>query len=115
MSSPSLDNSKAVRLSQVIFFLLALTMAVFSLLTLRYGTPLWVAALMALDALLLVCAGWFITRSSPTIFLLAILLVCGNILATMMDQFGWVDAIVLLAFMAQLVLLVTARRQLTKG
>lgn len=105
------NQSRLVRLAQTLFFLLAAAMAVFGLLTFFYGTPPVVAALMLVDALLLGLAGWLIPRRSNFFYWLSILLVLGNILATLADQFGWVDAIVLLTFVALLAALLAAHRQ----
>lgn len=101
-----------MRLAQLFFFLLALTMAVFGGVTLfRHNAPPWTAILMIMDAILLGLAGWLISRRSTLIFSLAVLLAAGNAVLTVMDQFGWGDALVLLGFLVLLVLLVVARRQ----
>ncbi len=103
---------KAVRWAQILFFLLALAMAVFGVVTLfRHNAPAWAAGLMLLDAVLLGASGWLITRCSRLFYLLMVGLVAGNAVLTVMDQFGWPDALVFAAFLALLILLVTTRRR----
>jgi hypothetical protein len=103
-----------VPLAQALFFLLAAALAVFGVLTLSYGTPPLAAALMLVDAVLLGLAGGLLARASTLGYLLAVGLVLGNILAILADQFGWVDAAVLLAFVALLAVLLAARRRFLK-
>jgi hypothetical protein len=106
--------TKAVRLSQLLFFLMALAMAIFGVISLfRQNVPAWAAILMVVDAVLLGLAGWLITRRSSVFHLLAVGLVAGNAILTITDQFGWVDAVVLLIFLVLLALLVVQRRQFT--
>lgn len=103
-----------VRLARIAFFLLALVMAVFGVFTLfRHNAPPWAAILMLVDAALLGLAGALIARRSIPVHLLAVCLVAGNAVLTIADQFGWVDAAVLLAFLALLALLVVERRKFT--
>lgn len=112
MSTNNFQITKPVRLAQVIFFLLALAMAVFGVVTLfRHNAPPWIAALMLVDTVLLGLAGWLITRRSRFFHLLAVCLVAGNAVLTIADQFGWADAAVLAAFLSLLVLLVVKRGQ----
>ncbi len=114
--APIFRNSfRLVPLAQVLYFLLAAALAVFGVLTLSHGTPPFTAALMLVDAVLLGLAGGFLPRSATLGYLLAVGLVVGNILAILADQFGWVDAAVLLAFLALLVVLLAARRQLLRN
>lgn len=103
---------KAVRWAQILFFLLALAMAVFGVATLfRHNAPAWAGGLMLLDAVLLGVSGWLITRCSRIFHLLMVGLVAGNAVLTVLDQFGWPDALVFAAFLALLILLVTTRKQ----
>lgn len=116
MSINNFQISKHVRLAQVIFFLLALAMAVFGVVTLfRHNALPWVAILLLVDAALLGLAGWLITRRSNILHLLAVGLVGGNAVLTITDQFGWVDAAVLAVFLSLLVLLVVKRRQFVQA
>jgi len=100
-----------LRLAQLFFFLLALTMAVFGGVTLfRHNAPPWTAILMILDAVLLGVAGWLISRRSTRIYLSAALLAAGNAVLTVMDQFGWADALILCSFLVLLLILVVGNR-----
>ncbi len=111
MRTPLSNNSKVVRAVRLLFFLLALTMATFALLTVRHGTPLWIAWLMMLDAALLCLAGWLLAHRSTLIFFAAVLLTAGNITAIFMDQVGPADFAMIAAFSVLLLLLILQRER----
>jgi hypothetical protein len=101
----------SVRAARLLFFLLALVMAVFAVLTVRHGTPMWVASLIMLDAVLLDLAGWLLARRSTFIFFAAFILAAGNIVAIFFDEIGPVDLALQVAFSALLLLLIVQREQ----
>lgn len=112
MHNHSTGVARSVQWVQILFFLLALAMAAFGVITLfRHNAPPWAAVLMMVDSVLLGSAGWLIGRRSILIHLLAVLLAAGNAVLTVTDQFGWVDAFVLSGFLVLLLILVVARRQ----
>jgi hypothetical protein len=105
MLAQSLTQSNSVRAARLLFFLLSLILAVFAVLTVRHGTPMWTVWLMALDAVLLNLAGWLLSRRSTLFFFAAVLLAAGNAIAILFDEMGPVDFALLAAFLVLLLLL----------
>ena len=111
MLTQTQTQSNSIFFARLLFFLLSLVMAVFAVFTVRYGTPLWTAGLMMLDAVLLCLAGWLLARRSTLFFFAAVLLAAGNVVATLLDEVGPVDFAVLAAFSALLLLLIVQRER----
>lgn len=111
MLAQSQTRSNSVRVARLLFFLLSLTLAIFGVLTVRRGTPMWTAGLMLLDAVLLNLAGWLLLRRSTLFFFAAVLLTAGNLVAILFDEMGPIDFIVFAAFSVLLLLLILQREQ----
>lgn len=109
VQAPARSNS--VRAVWLLFFLLSLTLAVFAVLTVRHGTPMWIVWLMMLDAVLLNLAGWLLSRRSTLFFFASVLLAAGNIVAILLDQMGPVDFAMFTAFSVLLLLLILQHDQ----
>lgn len=102
-------QSNSIRAARLLFFLLSLTLAVFAVLTVRYGTPMWVAGLMMLDAVLLNLAGWLLARRSTPLFFAAVVLAAGNVVAILLDEMGPIDFAIFAAFSVLVLLLILQR------
>lgn len=111
-------SSRGLKLTQAMFFINALTWFIFGVLSmilaLKTGTPTrWVITLLMIaNAGGMFWFGLMISGRRNRIFFLAILFVSLNVVFTITDQFGWIDALILLLNLCLLGLLFVTRKRL---
>ena len=107
-----------LKMTQILFFVNAATWLVFGVLgftQLRTGSSnlrLIYSVLMVVNAAVLVWFGVMIVRAQAHIFFLAILYIALNAVLSITDQFGWIDALILLLNLCLLGLLFVTRQRL---
>ena len=115
-----LHSSRGLKLTRAMFFINALTWLIFGVLSLilaiETGTPTrWVITLlMVANAGGLFWFGVMIASGRNRIFFLAFLYVSLNIVLTITDQFGWIDALILLLNLCLLGMLFVTRMRFDK-
>jgi hypothetical protein len=72
-----------------------------------------IAALMFINAGVLLWSGWGIGRGKRWYYYFGLIVLAGNIFLTMTDEFGFLDLVVLLIAIVLFVLLVVARSNYT--
>lgn len=107
-----------MKLTRSLFLLTAVILAVLSVASfLRsfMGSDLRIymlySALMAGDAACMFICGFFLARKSRLLYWFAVALLSVNILATIFDQFGWVDLAFVLLNIGTLASLITHRKE----
>ena len=107
-----------LKLSQILFFVNAAVWLVFGVLSFTQirasirDFRLVYSVLMVANAAVMLWFGFMIIRAQAHIFFLAILYIALNVVLSITDQFGWIDAIILLLNLTILGLVFVTRQRL---
>ncbi|MGD8404201.1 MAG: hypothetical protein PVJ21_11110 [Anaerolineales bacterium] len=110
--------SNMLNLTRILFFVNAAVWLVFGALSVfryfedRSPTRLVYAVLMIVNALVMAWFGIMLVTRRNWIFFLAILYVALNVVLSITDQFGWIDALILLLNLVILGLLFVVRQRM---
>lgn len=112
------QRSSTLNLARILFFVNGAVWGTFGILSLlravEGGSSLrWMfSILMFANAIVMAWFGVMIVNGRDWIFFLAILYMAVNVVLSITDQFGWVDALILLLNLVILGLLFVARQQI---
>ena len=114
------QTRKMLKLTQGMFFLNAAVWVLFGVLSLLRaldgGSSLrwFISILMLTNAVVMLWFGVMIVTGRNWIFFLAILYMAINVVLSITDQFGWIDALILLLNLAVLGLLFVTRQRMRR-
>ena len=113
--------SKMLKLTRSLFFLNAAVWLAFGISSLLFraideGSLMsWVITVMMIaNAIIMVWFGVMIVTGRNWIFFLAILYIAFNVVLSITDQFGWIDALILLLNLIVLGLLFVTRQRMSQ-
>jgi hypothetical protein len=104
MKAPMEDNqiSTLLKWTRILFFVNAVAWLVLGMLSLSFraldnGNPArWViTVLILINGLVMIWFGFMIVNGGSLVFTLAIIYITVNVVLSITDQFGWVDALIL--------------------
>lgn len=113
------QGEKMQKTTQVLFFVNAAVWLVFGVLgffrvTGMSNLRLILSILMVANAAVMFGFGLLILRGHPKIYFLAILYVAVNVVLSITDQFGWIDALTLLLNLILLGMLFVTRQRMNQ-
>ena len=116
------QTSKMLKLTRTLFFINAVVWLAFGVSSLLFraldGGSLtrWViTAMMVANAVVMIWFGVMIVSGRNWVFFLAILYMALNVVLSITDQFGWVDALILLLNLVVLGILFLARHRMKQA
>jgi hypothetical protein len=104
MKAPMEDNqiSTLLKWTRILFFVNAVAWLVLGMLSLSFraldnGNPArWViTVLILINGLVMISFGFMIVNGGPLVYTLAIIYISVNVVLSITDQFGWVDALIM--------------------
>ena len=115
------QSMQMLKLTRALFFLNATVWLIFGALSaFRFAdggslTRLIYAILMVANAVVMVWFGVMIVSGRNWVFFLGILYIALNVLLSITDQFGWIDALILLLNLCLFGLLFVARQRMNQN
>jgi sugar phosphate permease len=115
------QTSKLLKLTRNLFFLNAAVWLAFGISSLLFraidegSLTRWVITIMMIaNAIVMIWFGVMIVTGRNWVFILAILYMALNVVLSIADQFGWVDALILLLNLIMLGLLFVTRSRMSQ-
>ena len=113
--------SKMLKLTRIAFFINAVVWLVFGILSFiramkdTSDVRLILSWLMLANAIVMIELGVLIVHRRPWILFIAILFMALNVVLSITDQFGWIDAVILLLNLCVLTLLLVTSHRLKQA